>query len=231
MGSVFLACPRYGQVEFETALGMVQSTRTHDLTARPLEFSLLAYNFNRLWAEALNRREELGLTHFAMMHADVIPAPFWVDTLIEEMERTGVDLLSTVIPIKNDKGRTSTGIYHPGGIVRRLTMTEVFALPETFTISDTDSPDKILAVNTGLWVCDFRKPWVEEVYFHIQDAIVKAPDGKFQARVMPEDWHFSIQLAQLGVPYAATRKVTVGHVGRQIWRNDHVYGEATDTGD
>src|SRR5215510_3761413 len=56
--------------------------------------SIVTSNFNYLWCEGLNLRKE-GLTHFLLWHADVRPREtYWLDTLIEEMERTQVDVLS-----------------------------------------------------------------------------------------------------------------------------------------
>src|SRR5262245_29113674 len=105
---VFLACPSYGQVEIEVALSILQASRDCDVLVQPQSFSILPHNFNILWCDALNRREELGLTHFAMTHSDVAAGQYWLDTLIAEQQATGVDILSTVIPIKNERGITST---------------------------------------------------------------------------------------------------------------------------
>jgi hypothetical protein len=139
--------------------------------------------------------------------------------------------MSTVIPIKDDRGLSSTGILRKEtGAVRRLTMTEIHTLPESFTIAQTDSPDQVLAVNTGLWVCDFTDEWVEKVTFTIRDGIQKGEDGLFRAAVMPEDWDFSAQCARLGLSVGATRKVVVDHYGRKAYRNDQVWGQETDVG-
>lgn len=229
---VFLACPRYGAVEWEVAFGVMQVSMRHQVTIQSNSASLLACNFNQLWCEALNRREELGLTHFAMMHSDIAPQPFWLDTLIGEQQRVGADVLSCVVPIKNKRGLTSTGVlYRETGHVRRFTLKETFSLPTTFTIADTPHPDQVLVVNTGLWLCDFTQPWVEQVHFEIKDSIVRRPSGKFQAQTLPEDWHFSAQCAGLNLMVAATRIVPLGHFGRAEYRNDSPWGDETDTGE
>jgi hypothetical protein len=232
MARVFLACPHNGRIEWEVALALMQCTdRIHDVLVKPIMTSLLAFGFNTLWCEALNRRRELGLTHFAMLHSDVAPEPCWLDTLLAEQRRAGVDVLSCVTPIKDGRGLTSTGMLNPTtGQVRRLTLSEAHALPLTFTAPDTPEPESVLALNTGLWVCDFTKDWVEQVHFEIRDEIHRDEDGVFSARVMPEDWLFSAQLARLGVAVGATRAVHLSHYGRAEYTNDLPWGQPTDTG-
>jgi hypothetical protein len=147
--------------------------------------------FNKLWCQALNERTQRGLTHFAMHHSDIQAEPGWLDILLEEQRKVGADVLSAVIPIKDQRGLTSTGLRDPvTGRIRRLTMREVMKLPVTFEAADTDAGDQWLMVNTGLWVCDFTKPWVEEVCFSILDAVVREED-RFVPKALSEDWNFS----------------------------------------
>ncbi len=50
------------------------------------------------------------------------------------MDRVGADVIATVVPIKDNRGLTSTGLQDPDTLqIRRLTMTEVFRLPVTFS--------------------------------------------------------------------------------------------------
>ena len=227
---VFLACPRYGQVEWEVAVAVMQASQgKHDVCVKPSSVSLLAYNFNRLWCEALNRREELNLTHFAMLHSDIGPEAWWLDTMIEEQQRMGVDVLSAIVPIKDRKGSTSTGILDiETGAVQRFSLQEVHDMPVSFTIADTSQPEKILAINTGLWVCDFTKPWVERICFHIHDHIQQRADGQWEACVLSEDWDFSAQLVKLGLKIGATRAVRLSHFGRAEYNNDCPWGEEAE---
>lgn len=189
-----------------------------------MQFSILTNCFNRLWARMLNWRDDGKVTHFIMMHADVKPDGDWVGTLYQELVRFDADILSVIIPIKNHHGITSTGLdmgnpWQP----RRFTMTEVFDLPETFTAPN-------LVFNTGLWIADVRGDWAEKVCFHMEDKIERGPDGKWEAYVQPEDWHFSRQVRELGLKAFATRKVQVEHEGRAVYHNKHVWGTLkTDT--
>ncbi len=203
--------------------------------------SLLTRGFNHLWAEAVKRAEQGTVTHFAMLHSDVIPDPHWVDTLWEEMTRLDADIVSCVIPIKTTQGLTSTGMEIPGSqfMVRRLTMHEVMDLPETFNADDVthaglNELGGRLLVNTGCWIADLRKSWVHELddknnlkcHFTINDAIHKEADGAFCVGVEPEDWFFS-RTVQDVAPEAklyATRKVRCEHKGEASYVNDVAWG-------
>src|SRR5215471_18433913 len=116
--------------------------------------SLLALSFNALWCRALNLAKAGGLDYFAMLHTDVGPNNGWLDALVAELDATGLDVLSVVVPIKDPRGVTSTALARddgdPFGVFTRLTMQEVFRLPETFTSADVGG--RPLLVNTGCWV-------------------------------------------------------------------------------
>jgi hypothetical protein len=231
---VYLGVPSYGPIERETAIALFRCSKEHDIVMNPnQQSSLLALNFNMLWCEALNKRSE-GVTHFVMLHADTAPEDFWIDKLMAEMRETRADLLSVISPIKDLRGLVSTGIYYPKtGELTRFTMSQIHELPETFSIADTPFPDQVLAVNTGCWVADITKPWVDAVdennhliaHFEIRDAIVKGPDGNYTSRNFSEDWNFSAQLARLGTRVYATRKIALTHYGRMGFGNDMSWGK------
>lgn len=194
--------------------------------------SLLANVFNSHWVNALNRQAKgEKITHFAMLHDDVVPEDAWVDKLVDElllqqrMDST-VDLLSVVVPIKDGYGVTSTAIdgESPFEVTRRLTMTEVHNLPETFSNIDCGYPERALLVNTGCWICDFTKPWRFDVHFEIRDRILRLEDGTFTAQVAPEDWNFSRDLHNLGVGVRATTKIGVSHFGSLPYINAEPWG-------
>jgi hypothetical protein len=242
--SIFLAVPHYGAIVPEALVSLTMASMRHRVSLTTNGASLLAFNFNSLWGSALNQRSDKRLTHFAMHHADVGAEPGWIDILLDEMAKVGADVIATVIPIKDNRGLTSTGVQDPETLqIRRLTMTEVFRLPVTFSAahcaqfsppgeSCVRAPAGQLMVNTGLWLCDFTKPWVEEAYFEIRDRIVAGSAGRFQANVLPEDWNFSGWCARKGLKVWATRAVKVSHHGPASYRNDTAWGEwETDLGD
>jgi hypothetical protein len=228
MVRIFLALPHRGHVVGAALPSMMNASREHDVMATLNQSSLLANNFNGLWAKALNQRRAKGLTHFAMHHDDLAAEVGWLDILLEEMERHQADLVSAVVAIKDGRGLTSTGIMHNGKCLRRVTMHEAMALPETFTAADLERvgfPTGQLALNSGLWLCRFTHDAVEQLHFTIQDAIERTGDGTFYVRCLSEDWYFSEQAQRLGMKAAATRRVKVEHFGFAAYSNAQAWGE------
>ena len=170
-----------------------------------VQSSLLTNGFNRLWCGALSIRKLESITHFCMIHDDVACGPGWADVLLQEMDKYDADIMSVIIPIKDSRGLTSTGIdgedeYSP----RRLTIKECFDREETFT------EDKIV-VNTGLWICRMDRDWCDKVIFRQTDQILVTADGHYIPRCMSEDWDFSRQVRKLGGRIYATRRIPVYH--------------------
>ena len=238
---VALSMPHYGDVKFEAAESFRKATgprtRVRQLVRLGNPGSLLTSNFNRAWCDALNRRA-LGVTHFAMLHADVAAVDGWLDTLLDELTRLDADVVSAVVPIKTDHGLTSTAIGTDSVYLnRRLSMREVYQLPETFDAADVEGltgQRGPLLVNTGCWVADLRKPWAfdtDEVgrlpwAFRFQNEIRRDPaTGFYKSFVASEDWLFSHHLAEVGARVYATRKVPVAHLGAGRFENTLAWGD------
>src|ERR1700730_407780 len=198
---LFLALPNYGFQRHNTVQllkAFVGGTSFHEIFPEEQTSSLLARGFNKLWTHALAERKN-GLTHFLMLHADVVPwDDGWLTQLHQEMVRIGAQVLSAVSPLKDWKGLTSTAI--DGTPMRRLTMTEIMSRPESFT-----DPD--LLINTGMLLVDMRRDWVEQICFTIKDRITKAADGSYSVEFLGEDCEFSRQARRLGVQPRGTRTV------------------------
>lgn len=212
---IFVALPTYNGTR-HNASSFVELSKDRDAVLVENACSLLAKNFNDCWVEALNMRPKVS--HFVMLHSDIIPESSFLDTLLAEQKMVCAQVLSVVVPIKSNEGLTSAALetgdrWRP----RRLTMTDIYERPETWT-------DTKLLINTGLFVADFTQSWVEKIAFTINDSIVKNIDGKFEAFVEPEDWNFSRQLHALGVSPWITRKIKVGHVGPSYYWNDKPWG-------
>ena len=224
--SVLLGLPCYNGFVSEALFGIAMPSRRGRLTSVLGRTSLLALNFNRLWCNALNERESLKLTHFAMIHNDIAAPMWWIDTLIDEMDRVDADIISAVVALKDGRGLTSTAIGEPvKGDIRRLTLHEIHQFPVTFQRSDiTDDPNTILLLNTGCWVCRFTEPWVEEAKFQVLDDIRRSKDGTFQAVTLSEDWNFSRWAAARSLKMFATRVVAPEHYGMRPHRSDIVWG-------
>lgn len=195
--------------------------------------SLLALNFNSVWCNALNRANQgERLDYFAMQHSDIEPETVWLDKLIDELDSHDLDVLGVVSPIKTSAGLTSTAVARDDGDTwrpqRRLTMSEVYDLPETFTSDDVAGS---LLLNSGLWVAKFDLAWAKKVHFTINDRIVfDQTSGMYRAEVEPEDWYFSRLCHELGLRIGVTRKVSLLHSGIQKFTNQHAWGsESTDS--
>jgi hypothetical protein len=217
-----------------TAQGIYCATsgETLDLKFQYAQGSLLALNFNLLWCWALNLARTARVDYFAMLHADVEPEVHWLDRLVAELDARGLDVLSAVVPIKDQRGITSTALAHPQGSPwrthARLTLHEVYRLPETFTSADVGHP---LLVNSGCWACRFDPAWAEKVHFEVNDRIVFSTEKQaFVPEVEPEDWFFSRLLHELGLKVGATRKVRLGHLGHLSYANVKPWGEEFDAG-
>ena len=215
--SVFLAVPMYdNSVQMRTAMSLMAATRDRNLHVAFFGSSLLAHGFNRLLVMAIQQRPR----RWAMIHADVGAAAGWLDMMLDDLEETGADLLSAVIPIKNKPNTYSTALGHIGDVPHyQLCKEHLEKLPPIFDgaqLREVSGESGELCVNTGLWVCRFDAPWVRQVSFNIQTWIDW--DGpKPICKCIPEDWGFSQQLHALGLRVLATTKVPLVHVGQSEW--------------
>lgn len=219
--SLLVGLPTYDGTRYNTTaivrfLKEVDPAHVHLVETRS---SLLPYSFNLVWATALNMRP--SVTHLLLWHADISPTiKRWLVVLFEEMEHHKADVLSVVVPIKNQTGLTSTALDTDPWEPRRYSLKEVHEGPVTWTHPQ-------LLINTGLMLVDFTKPWVEQVHFQLRDTLVRTEKG-WQPYTEPEDWNFSRQCHALGVSLYATRAVTVDHVGPTKWSSSETWGYATD---
>lgn len=169
---------------------------------------------------------EHHVSHFAMLHDDVCPQEGWLDQLLGDLEEHSADVMSAVVPIKDEQGLTSTAIddpEDPWNVERRITMTELMRLPEVFGAADCGYPDRKLLVNTGCWICRLDREWRRHVSFTIRDRIVYK-DGKWTPEVASEDWNFSRDVQELGGKVMATRRVMLKHAGEMFYPNSHGWG-------
>jgi hypothetical protein len=145
---------------------------------------------------------------------------------VGEMEARDLDVLGVAAPIKDTRGVTSVALAHPDGspwrVKCRLTMREVFRLPETFTSADVGAP---LLLNTGLWACRFDEEWARLVSFTINDRIVwNTVTGRYEVECESEDWYFSRLLHEMGRRVGCTRKVRLAHAGGMRFTNTNPWG-------
>lgn len=256
MARVFLGCPTYGgYIHTGCAMGLwghptgvdERGRWRHEICARPKKSSMLVANCNQLWCDALNERHEQRIDWFALLHADIEPQPWWLDTLIAEADYRGADILSAVSPIKDERGVTSCGIDDPSNPWIpwcRLTMKQVKhpSFPQTFDISTAcealrglpdelrlEPPETCLLANTGCMVVRMSEPWAEDLFFEAHDRIVRN-DGRWETQAQPEDWDFARKAAYIGLTVMQTTKVVLVHHGDKGYGTGNAWGlHETDT--
>ena len=224
---VMIMIPRYNNwLSWGTAcsiFGRPSKNKSLDIIPISSKGSLLAYIFNVMWCNVLKFHKLHNLKYVGMIHSDVEASQGWIDTLIEEMNATGADLVSAVCPIKSQHGLTSTAVYRSGeSACRRLTLHEIHRLPETFNEKDINNilgHDGTLLINTGCWLMNVKSDFADKIRFHIDDRIIKDIHGDPVAAVMPEDWNMSVELNKLGAKIFATRKVGITHHGEAAFEN------------
>lgn len=241
---IHLGMPSTGEMTMGAASGFHRPTRrkSHHVELLALSGSLAAMNFNRLWVWTLNVNRKAPVDYFAMQHSDIEPQEFWLDPLIDELEAKNLDVLGVVAPIKDPRGVTSIAMGIPGAAGwsltdnvwtpdgtqwrphARLTMDEVYRLPETFTSDDLGAP---LLINTGLWVCKFREEWASKIFFTVNDRIMLDRDGDYVVQAEPEDWFVSRLFHALGLKVGCTRKVQLHHRGSIAYGNAVSWGSDT----
>lgn len=227
--TALLGMPGYQGLTTKAARGFYRAATGGSLAVQYVcaDSSLLAQNMNILWCAALNAAARgAPVDLFAMQHSDIEPEENWLELLVAEMDATGLDVLGVVSPIKDHRGVTSVAVGRADGdpwrVDRRLTMTEVYALPQTFTSADVGGP---LLLNTGLWACRFDPAWAKGVHFEVNDRIVWSETARaYCPEVEPEDWNLSRQFHRLGLKVGCTRGVRLEHRGSYGFPNGAAWG-------
>ncbi len=220
-----LALPSYDGSRLNSR-AIIQAVSSGIGSVIPMEASgsLLAHVFNRALCLGFEAYQKGKATHFLMLHSDIIPdRDDWLTVFLKEFFDNNAQLMSAVVPIKNESGLSSTAVEgaSPWG-PRRLTSREIAKLPNTFTMDG-------LLLNTGMMIFALGEAWPYKCWFEINDKI-EWVDGKPVAVTQPEDWNFSRQARANGCKRIfATKAVPLKHVGPQHWPNTQAWGEATDT--
>jgi hypothetical protein len=235
-GKIFYSCqPRrpgfgLGVPVAQAAFAHVFPTTNDNLVLqREASGSILTFCFNRLLADFLTVRKKYQVDYLAWVHDDIGAPMCWADIYREEMQKYKIDMLAAVVPLKDHRGLTSTAMETDNPWApRRLTMKEVFDLPETFT-------DPKILLNSGLWLARADADWLGSFCWQQQDQMIKMVevDGseRYIARTISEDWDWSRKIKYRGGSLYATRKVPLYHEHPQF-TNMKVWGEwETDKGD
>jgi hypothetical protein len=236
MARVYLGCPTYDgwMIAGAARAFYAWGSRQHEIIAeQPNPNSLLPDACDSLWGKAITCNIKYGAQWFAMIHADVEPEQWWIDKLIAEAELHNADFLSAIIPIKSDKGLTSTSIAYPQGSRRsgsRLTLKQVNHnnFPKTVDIHaavkavrssipaqlQIQADETFLLCNTGCMVCRLDRPWRDpgKVHFQILNTLSIDDDGESTfSSTLSEDWFFTRAIAQAGGKVMATKALQVMH--------------------
>lgn len=171
---VLLAFPHNGMVSIGASRGYNDGcymTRSMEVTGIEECTSFVPLGYNKTFQTALKARDMGGITHFAMIHADIEPMRpcddgsfSWLDVLYGEMEETGATVVSAVSPIKEPARELTTTVigdptnpWHPK---RHIKLSDRTKLPETFGIEHCGDPaTEFLQVNTGCMLVDLRRPF------------------------------------------------------------------------
>ena len=226
---IFLGMPLHS-VHGATPLALHAFEQPSRLSVRAqvMADSSLVNCFTSLWCAALNYGAEL----FAMQHGDVEPQPGWLDVLLAEGARQQADCIAAVVPLKDNRGVTSTAIDDPDNPwlpLRRLTMTEIWngSLPATFGSADLRTRNALL-VNTGCMLVRMAALPDDFVFEQVARRVRLLNDGLWASQFQPEDWIMSRTLHRLGRRVFATRAVPLTHRGDFGYANDRPWGEVID---
>lgn len=243
--AAFVACPVHdGRLDAGTARALfANASRVRPIIPVSLSCGALAHNFNLHLCMALNARESEGIRWFAMLHSDVEPADWWLDTLIDEAERVGADLMSATVALKDNRGLTSTAMSDPAddwSPACRLSMAQIWheSFPETFDAEAArvalaslpgelreDVPaGSLLEANVGCFVYRLDRPWSDRISFDVRHRIAVDAGGHHRAEFQSDDWIFSRDVAAAGGRVFCTRKVKTVHKGGAHFVNDHAWG-------
>ena len=230
-----MATIAYGIPTYQRVLDVAILPITHQMSdgrhkvtmLSSVDTSACCLRFNAFLIMAQQLHAQGKADYFLLWHSDVAPEPGFLDKMVDIAEEKSAEILSVIIPIKDQNGMTSTALDEPVGDmppewrVRRYTMKEISEMPETFTHPK-------LLVNTGLLLVKLSAPWVKDIHFHFDDAIIEH-HGQRMAVLFPEDWMFSRDARKLGCTSQwVTRAVKLTHVGHQQFPNYGVWGKETD---
>src|SRR5215471_7104271 len=100
----FLALPSYGPIIPQCLFSVMSLGQKLQVLPVGHRMSDIDSNYSSLLCICLNNPTPFD--YFAMLHSDIEPQPGWLDILYEEMQAMEADVISAVVPIKNDQGTT-----------------------------------------------------------------------------------------------------------------------------
>lgn len=235
---VYLCLPYSYSIEpeardaFDTAADGWERTGEHlgnlQLRSSRIRSSMLCESFNGGVVNAKNWPAD----EFAMIHSDMAADPGWLAPLISARVAVDADICNAVVPIKDDRGVTSTAVGYSADWTerkRRLTVRECLSLPETFTIEDVqreiDPEAKLLLPNPGCMVMRCGEWFFTWPGFRTESYVeYVADEGYYRAREISEDWLLGYYCYKHGIKVAATTAVQPEHIGRKKYSTKQPWG-------
>jgi hypothetical protein len=218
---VYLSLPSYDQRYWGNTMMSVLHCGSKDMDGEvcpdPISGSLLPRVFN----EALGRAVVRGYDIFCMLHADLAAEPGWLVKMLRVAKETDADVLSAVVPVKDERHLTSTAVHTSMEQYRKLSLDECHQ--QCSTSFDIDDPHlqamgaTSLLLNTGLMLMRLDRPWLKQWDgFQIRSRIIWGGDETV-IDTTGEDWDMSEQLNALQCRLVATTAVRVHHFGCAVY--------------
>lgn len=229
---VLMCAPVYGNVSPKMAVHfhkpIVSYDSVHIVKGWWPKSSVLPTAFGECLCEALDMHDEDQCDLLVMVHGDVAPAIGFVDMLHGLMWEHGAHIMSAVVPIKHQSGRTSTAFGKRGDrwkVHRSVWLHDRPSMPETFG-QEVCGPDEVLLVNTGCMMIDIRHPFWQTFCFQFHHRMVTdvSLGGKKKRRIdeRTEDYEMSHDAYEAGLKVMATWKVPLTHEGGGSWSNQEM---------
>lgn len=217
-GNTMMSLLHCGPVYHSSKLALPQTAKQQDdILPAPIAGSLLPRVFNESFAMATCR----GYDMFVMMHADIGAEPGWLTKLLAVQAMHSADVVSVVVPLKDDRGLSSTAVHTPDEKYRKLSMEE--CRDKCGPVFDARDPYLVgmgathLLVNTGLFCMRLDRPWLKQWKgFQIRSSL-DWQDRGCEVNTTSEDWDMSEALAELGCSIFATTTIKVQHIGMQSY--------------
>ena len=224
MSKPFIGIPTHdNRICYETAMSLY-ATGTDNAVVSIKGMSLLSCNFNVLLCDCLNQADREGITHFCLLHSDIVPrTDGWLAKMLDIMRRDQLQILSVVSPIKattpENEGAISCGLSSDTGL-DRLTLDRLKDLPATFGRPECKAAfgNDRLVFNSGLLLVRLQGFDAEKCFFRMEDHVRKVA-GTYHVACLPEDWMFSAMAMRACYKYAVTTEIELTHYGTHGWSN------------
>ena len=111
MAKICVGMPTYGgNIHKDIPFRMLQASKDHQVMYDNSDSSACTLTFNILLLRALEERAKGNADYFLLWHSDIVPEPYFIDKMLKIAVERKAEVLSVVMPIKDEKGLTSTAL-------------------------------------------------------------------------------------------------------------------------